>query len=157
MLTEPSVSSKIYLQLLISQAFCRPFVTYTYEFESDAFLADRVYDRLQQLSHLVQGKFSPDEVAGIKAEIPNYKAEITRDWADKDERTTISWWKSRISVFPFMTTALRKIATLHPTSAAAERVFSQLEQVISVQQEHHALGDYLELTLLLRFNGHVTQ
>ena len=45
------------------------------------------------------------------------------------------------------------ILLVQPTSAAAERVFSLLSSCFTDPQ-HHALEDYLETTVMLRYNRH---
>jgi len=63
----------------------------------------------------------------------------------------LDWWRKNGTKFPAWRAAAKKIFTIAPTSAAAERVFSLLNGAVSDRQEG-LLDDHLEAMLLLRFN-----
>jgi len=64
---------------------------------------------------------------------------------------TWQWWRNNAAEIPFWASAVKKIALVQPSSAAAE-VFSLLVTVFGDQQ-HDALEDYIEAALMLRVNN----
>lgn len=73
-----------------------------------------------------------------------------------DEFDTLSdswpWWKSVAQELPAWSSAIQKIAVVQTSSAAAERAFSMLTTMFG-EQQHEALEDYIETSLMLRVNG----
>ena len=73
-----------------------------------------------------------------------------------DTSATISpleWWKRNASDLPNWSKAAKKILLLQPSSAAAERVFSLLQNSFGEQQDN-SLQDYIECSLVLQYNNH---
>lgn len=92
-----------------------------------------------------------DDVKGIATELPRIIHELNQQ--PPGTIATVDFWKQRKEAFPMMCLLLRKLATLSQSSASAERVFSLLQQVLTAQQEASALGDYLEVALMCRYNA----
>ena len=51
----------------------------------------------------------------------------------------------------YYATAARKVLVVQPSSAASERVFSLLNNAFS-QQQHSALQDYIEASIMMQYN-----
>ena len=83
--------------------------------------------------------------------MPTYIAVIA-DVETADSREIVVWW-SREQGLPTWSRELKKILLVQPTAAAAERVFSLLSSCFT-DPRHHALEDYLETTVILRYNRH---
>ena len=64
----------------------------------------------------------------------------------------LSWWKRHCADLPNWTSALCQVLLIQPSSAEAERVFSLLACSFGASQES-ALQDYLEVSLMLQYNG----
>ena len=62
-----------------------------------------------------------------------------------------SWWKSVARELPAWSSAIQKLVVVQPSSTAAERAFSMLTTMF-VEQQHDALEDYIETSLMLRVN-----
>jgi hypothetical protein len=58
MLEDSHKCSAIYYQLAVYHFFAYPFVTFTYHFEGDAFLVDKVYDGLMALGSGARGTYA---------------------------------------------------------------------------------------------------
>jgi hypothetical protein len=58
MVTDSTKHSRIYLQLLVFVMFSTEYARFTYYFESDSFLVDEVFDRLQALGNFGRCKYS---------------------------------------------------------------------------------------------------
>ena len=71
-----------------------------------------------------------------------------------DEFDTLSdswpWWKSVARELPAWSSAIQKLVVVQPSSAAAERAFSMLTTMFG--EQHDALEDYIETSLMLRVN-----
>ena len=63
----------------------------------------------------------------------------------------LSWWATNGHKFPTWAKAARMVFALTPNSASAERVFSLLKLMFGNTQGR-ALGDYLEVALMLKYN-----
>ena len=61
------------------------------------------------------------------------------------------FWKNSASTLPLWAAAVKKILVVQPSSAAVERVFSMLNNTFKDQQ-HNSLQDYLEASIMLRYN-----
>ena len=74
-----------------------------------------------------------------------------------DEFDTLSaswpWWKSVARELPAWSSAIQKLVVVQPSSAAAERAFSMLTTMFG-EQQHDALEDYIQTSLMLRVNDH---
>ena len=60
------------------------------------------------------------------------------------------WWKYHSADIPMWARLFRKIALIHPSSAAAERVFSLLQSSFGKQQEQ-SLEDYIQLSVMMQY------
>lgn len=120
---------------------------------SPQFLAKQTVD--QCMAHIdtlrTHRLLSEEEVKDLSSEVPQVIHELAQHPVGP-ETTTVAYWKQNKERFPKMCMLLRKIASLCQTSAGAERVFSLLDQLFTAQQEASALGDYLEVALMCRYN-----
>ena len=65
--------------------------------------------------------------------------------------TVLKWWRTNGHKFPTWAKAARMVFALTPNSASAERVFAMLKHLFGDLQEG-ALGDYIEMALMLKYN-----
>jgi hypothetical protein len=87
-------------------------------------------------------------VDDLKAELPLYLAKA----ADIDSSIdALDWWKMNMNYLPKWVSALQKVLLIQPSSAASERVFSQLKASFTEQQES-SLQDYVESSIMLQYN-----
>ena len=71
---------------------------------------------------------NPTSLTGLKAELSSYKAAVE----DIDPEVDIlQWWKSHEKELPNWSTALKNIILVQPSSAAAERVFSVIQNLFT--------------------------
>ena len=84
----------------------------------------------------------------LKSELPNYLAKAT-DIASNV--TTVDWWRRHQTDLPHWSSAAQLVSLVQPSSAAAERVFSLLQNSFNHRQDH-SLQDYLESSLMLQYN-----
>ena len=63
----------------------------------------------------------------------------------------ITFWRHHYSRMPYWSGMVRSILTLHPSSAAAERVFSAYQRLYPLQRTR-ALEDHQQAALMLTFN-----
>ena len=61
------------------------------------------------------------------------------------------WWKNHADELPSWSSAAAKVLLVQPSSAAAERVFSLLQQAFQHQQDQ-ALEDYVEASIMVQYN-----
>lgn len=91
-------------------------------------------------------------IQSLKDELPTY---IVKASQIPDEFDTLSdswpWWKSVARELPAWSSAIQKLVVVQPSSAAAERAFSMLTTMFG-EQQHDALEDYIETSLMLRVN-----
>ena len=89
-------------------------------------------------------------IEGPKTELPSYLAECNgfRNLTNEEKG---QWWGDYSAAFPCWATAARKILLLQVSFAAAERAFSMLISEFG-QQRLNALTDYLQTSVMLRFN-----
>ena len=91
----------------------------------------------------------PAIISDLMAELPTYIAkaeEINSDFCP------ITWWKSHSPTLPKWSAAASKILLLQPSSAAAERVFSTLNNTFCDRQ-NQSLKDYIiEKSVMLQYN-----
>ena len=88
----------------------------------------------------------PTTIANQKNELPSYLAKAA-DVSPSIE--LLSWWKQYYKEdLPSWCSCLKKVLLIQPSSAAAERVFSLLNNFFSNRQ-HNSLEDYVEASLLL--------
>ena len=88
-------------------------------------------------------------INGLKSELPEYLA-APEDISD--EIDVLRWWKSHDSNerLPNWTSTCKKILSVQPSSAAAEHVFSLLNNSFSSQQE--SALDNIQLSVMLQYN-----
>ena len=85
----------------------------------------------------------PATITGLKTELPSYKAAVEDIDLSVD---SLDWWKRHEQKLPNWCSAL-----VQPTSAAAERVFSLLQNSFS-QRQSTSLEDYIETSIMLQYN-----
>ena len=61
------------------------------------------------------------------------------------------WWERHMEDLPHWSTAFKLVLLVQPSSAAAERVFSLLQNSFS-QRQSSSLEDYIETSLMLQYN-----
>ena len=88
-------------------------------------------------------------LTGMKSELATYLTSASDVGPDIDP---LSWWKRHCADLPNWASALRQVLLIQPSSAEAERVFSLLACSFGASQES-ALQDYLEVSLMLQYNG----
>ena len=89
-----------------------------------------------------------DLITRLKEELPRYKAaaeDVSR------EIDTTKWWKDHQNELPAWAEACKLVLLVQPSSAAAERVFSLLENSFS-QRQNSALEDCISLSVMLQYN-----
>ena len=64
--------------------------------------------------------FKDDELEKLKAEFLSYLAKVD---GISDELDPLEWWKLNSTGLPDWSNAVKKVLTIQPSSAAAERVF----------------------------------
>ena len=79
----------------------------------------------------------------LKDELPQYQAAVEDVSQEVD---TIKWWKDHQNELPAWAEACKLVLLVQPSSAAAERVFSLLENSFSSSQTS-ALEDYISLSI----------
>ena len=84
----------------------------------------------------------------LKSELPDYLAKAT-DIASYV--TTVDWWRRHQADLPHWSSAAQLVSLVQPSSAAAERIFSLLQNSFNHRQDH-SLQDYLESSLMLQYN-----
>ena len=105
-----------------------------------------------------------EDLEGIEAEIPRF-INLVRGWVPEEIDDTIPcnpyirqmyetcrFWKSVYTSLPNTAKFARLCFTIVPSSAAAERVFSMLKAVFSIQQLTCSLTDYIQGSVTLRYN-----
>ena len=66
------------------------------------------------------------------------------------------WWANHRQEVPTWARAARIVFAFSPNSAACERVFSLLKTFFGSKQDN-SLSDYIEGSLMLRYNGRVVE
>ena len=87
-------------------------------------------------------------VQRLKDEVPQYSA-LCEDLAPTID--PLAWWKAHGADLPAWSATCKKLLLVQPSSAAAERVFSLLQNSFSKSQEL-ALEDYIESSIMLQYN-----
>ncbi len=75
---------------------------------------------------------SDNIMKGLKAELPAYLAHAVGVSSDTNP---LLWWKEERKYLPFWSDAIRKVLLIQPSSAAAERVFSILNNSFGSSQD----------------------
>ncbi len=89
-----------------------------------------------------------DLITRLKEELPRYKAAVEDVSQDID---TTKWWKDHGSELPAWAEACKLVLLVQHSSAAAERVFSLLQNSFS-ERQNSALEDYISLSVMLQYN-----
>ena len=84
----------------------------------------------------------------LKDELPSYRAAVENVSSEID---TVLWWKSHEHELPNWANALQLLLLVQPSSAAAERAFSLLENSFNHQQRS-SLEDYISVSVMLQYN-----
>ena len=85
----------------------------------------------------------------LKKELPTY---LTKE-ADLDSNIDpLEWWRDHSDDLLCWSAAVGKILLVRPSSAAAERVFSLLQNSFGSFQDA-ALTDYLQASIMLQYNN----
>ena len=87
-------------------------------------------------------------IDGLKSELPQYMA------SSEDVSPTVSrtdWWSCHESELPNWSKAAKLSLLFQPSSAAAERVFSLLQNSFN-EQQYSSLEDYIEASVMLQYN-----
>ena len=85
---------------------------------------------------------------GLKEELPQYLAKASDISSEIDP---VDWWGRHSADLSKWSAAARQVILVQPSSAAAERVFSILNQSFGDQQQR-ALEDYVEASVQLQYN-----
>ena len=89
----------------------------------------------------------PAVITSLKEELPAYLARST----DVNPPDIAQWWKNNELQLPNWSAAENKAIVVQPSSAAAERVFSLLNNSFGSRQTN-SLEDYIEGTIMLQYN-----
>ena len=92
--------------------------------------------------------FEDSELERLKAELPTY---IAKADGISSDLSALEWWKLNSMDLPSWSHGVKKVLAIQPSSAAAERVFSLLNTGFGDLQDN-ALRDYIEASVMLRFN-----
>lgn len=102
------------------------------------------------IEHLQCLPFLQGSIEGLQAELPAYLAACD-GCANLSDEEKVAWWQGHSQELPCWSSAVKKVLLLQVSSAAAERVFSLLKAAFSDQQEN-ALTDYLQASVMVRYN-----
>ena len=91
---------------------------------------------------------SETTIASLKSELPTYLAHASDVSSDIDP---LVWWQQQSRDLPVWADSFRKTILIQPSSAAAERVFSLLNNSFG-SSEDLALQDYIEASPMLQYN-----
>eukprot|EP00731_Ephydatia_muelleri_P007427 Em0003g1675a len=103
-------------------------------------------DELKIMKVIQRGKIS---IHSLVQELPQYLAAC--DGISLSANVTI-FWKERATLLPNFYALFCWYCLIQPSSAAAERVFSLLNNMFN-EQQLHALQDYVETAVMLRYNN----
>ena len=92
---------------------------------------------------------SNEIITNLQKERPHYLTEA-KD-VELQEGEQLRWWFDHSNHLPHWSTAVKLLALVQPSSAAAERIFSLLRAAFNDQQER-ALEDNLEASVMLAYN-----
>ena len=66
----------------------------------------------------------------------------------------LSWWRDNGTAFPAWALAARIVFAISPNSASCERVFALLKNLFG-ETQMRSLADYVQVALMLNYNGRV--
>ena len=93
--------------------------------------------------------FLQSTLEGLKAELPLY---LSKADGVSSEVVKLHWWQAHEKELPKWSGACKQVLLVQPSSAAAERVFSLLENSFNNRQ-NSSLEDYIETSLMLQYNN----
>ena len=93
--------------------------------------------------------FDSEMIGNLKEELPSYLSKATDLSPDHNP---LVFWRSHSPNLSHWAAAAKKILVVQPSSAASERAFSLLTSTFHDQQSQ-SLVDYIELSMMLQFNG----
>ena len=94
---------------------------------------------------------SPQNIEQLKEELPAYLARASAVASSGAENCdTLVWWKNSSAELPVWSETAQDVFLVQPSSAAAERVFSILNQFNETQT--NSLEDYVESSVMFRYN-----
>jgi len=105
-------------------------------------------------------RFNDAAINAMSVEYSTYRALIITFAEEEHDLTThedkltaiMGFWKTKWHDIPTIAKLARYCMTLTPSSAAAERVFSVLKQLFSLNQMKTTLQDYVETAVMMRYN-----
>ena len=105
------------------------------------------------LEELRNFPFANDDatIANLAQELPLYLA-ASDGVTVTCEDDKLTWWANHKETLPLWSSLVKRLLLIQPSSASAERVFSLLTNAFGSQQES-ALQDYLEASVMLRYNN----
>ena len=90
-------------------------------------------------------------IANLAREVPDYLA-AADGIVMANEEEKLAWWAAHSDTLPHWAGVVKKLLVIQPSSASAERVFSLLKNAFNDQQDN-ALEDYLEASVMIRYNN----
>ena len=90
-------------------------------------------------------------IANLAREVPDYLA-AADGVVMANEEEKLAWWAAHSDTLPHWAGVVKKLLVIQPSSASAERVFSLLKNAFNDQQDN-ALEDYLEASVMIRYNN----
>ena len=90
-------------------------------------------------------------IANLARELPDYLA-AADGVVMANEEEKLAWWAAPIDTLPHWAGVVKTLLVIQPSSASAERVFSLLKNAFNDQQDN-ALEDYLEASVMIRYNN----
>ena len=90
-------------------------------------------------------------IANLARELPYYLA-AADGVVMANEEEKLAWWAAHSDTLPHWPGVVKKLLVIQPSSASAERVFSLLKNAFNDQQDN-ALKDYLEASVMIRYNN----
>ena len=69
-----------------------------------------------------------------------------------NEGEKLVWWAAQSDTLPHWAGVVKKLLVIQPSSASTERVFILLNNAFNDQQDN-ALEDYLEASVIIRYNN----
>lgn len=92
-----------------------------------------------------------DTIANLAQELPAYLATADGVAMTNDDEK-LAWWAGHSKILPNWSAVVKKLLLLQPSSASSERAFSLMNNSFNGQQES-ALEDYLEASVMIRYNS----
>ena len=89
------------------------------------------------------------KVECLKTELPRYLSAAEDLSPDYD---VVQWWKTHEPEIPNWADVCKLILLVQPSSAAAERVFSLLQNAFG-RQQYRSLEDYIAVSVMLQYNS----